>query len=86
LASRAGPRRRMAVILRNNLREIARLVFMKRATQERFLAVAEPLLEDLVAAKGVFPYVGGDGGPECCMVEVDIDAARAEENESIIET
>ena len=69
----------------NNLGKVAGFVFMKRATEERFLAVAEPLLEDLVAAKGVFPHIRGDGGPECRVVEVDIDAARAEESESIIE-
>jgi hypothetical protein len=42
------------------------------------LAVAEPLLEDLVSAEGVIPDMDGDGGPVGVAVEMDIDAGFAE--------
>ena len=48
-------------------------------------AVGEPLLEDLVAAEGVGPDIGGDGGPQGVAVEIDIDAGVAEEGEGLVE-
>ena len=43
------------------------------------LAVAEPFLQDLIAAKGVIPDVDGDGGPVGVAVEINIDARFAEQ-------
>jgi hypothetical protein len=49
-------------------------------------AVAEPLFEDLVAAEGVVPDVGGNGGPEDFPVEIDINAGLSEESDGGFES
>ena len=48
------------------------------------LAVAEPLLEDLVSAEGVVPNMDGNGGPVGVAVEVDFDAGFAQESQSFV--
>ena len=69
----------------DNLGEVCGLVGAKGAVQEGRrgfrgeLAVAEPLLEDLIAAEGVIPDVDGHGGPVGVAVEMDIDAGFAEQ-------
>ncbi len=65
----------------NNLRKPCGFFGVERALQERELAVAEPLLEDLVAAQGVGPDVGRDTGPEGCAVEINIEAGCTEDRE-----
>jgi hypothetical protein len=65
----------------DDLGEVAGFLFVEGAAQQRVFAVAEPFFEDLVAAEGVVPDVGWDGGPEGIAVQVDIDAAGAEEGE-----
>jgi hypothetical protein len=48
------------------------------------LAVAEPLLEDLVAAQGVIPNVHGDCGPPSIAIEINVDASFTEEGERVV--
>ena len=50
----------------------------ERALQDRALAIGEPFLEHLVAAKFVGPYSGGDVAPVGAGVEVDVGGCLAE--------
>jgi hypothetical protein len=65
--------------------KVAGFLLAQGATEEGQLAIAEPFFQDLVAAEGLVPDVDGDGGPVGGVVEVDVDAAMAEERERVFE-
>lgn len=58
--------------------DLAGFVFAQGAAQQIGLAVAEPFLDNLVAADGVFPEVGGNVGPEDDVVQIDVVGVVAE--------
>jgi hypothetical protein len=68
-----------------DLSEVAGFVFVQRTAQQRLFAIAEPLLEDLVSAKRVIPHVDRDSRPEGSVIEIDVNAAGAEEGEGVVE-
>ncbi len=59
------------------VRELLDLVAREREAGEGGLAVAEPLLEDLIAAEGVAPDRFGNVFPAGGFVEVDVEVPIA---------
>src|SRR5262249_55391735 len=51
---------------------LACLVSSERPAQQRVLAIAEPLLDDLIAANSILPDAGRYIAPVGCVVQVNI--------------
>ena len=62
-----------------NVGHVAYFLWLHRAAQDFFGAVAEPLLDDLVAADDVLPDPLGDIAPVGIVIEVDVVGVRAEQ-------
>ena len=63
----------------DDLGEVFGFVLVEGAAEEGVFAVAEPLLEDLVAAEGVVPDIDGNCGPMGVAAEISIDAGLTED-------
>jgi len=61
-----------------HLLDVADLVFRQRAAQEFFFAAGKPLLDDLIAADGVFPDANRDVRPVGEVVQINVAGAVAE--------
>ena len=66
----------------DDIREVRSLIGMKGAAKQREFPVAEPLLENLIAAKRVIPDIDRNRSPERVAIQVDVDAGIAQQRES----
>ena len=68
----------------HHLGDVARLLGLEVAAEQRALAVAQPLLDDLLAADRVAPHVGRHASPVRDVVEVHIETRLAEEGDRLL--
>ena len=68
----------------DNLSEVRSFVRMQGAPEQVELAIAEPFLQDLIAAKGVIPDPLRNRRPEGVLIEVNVHTVLAEQRQRVL--